>query len=391
MKNRYFVDEQVVVEADDWIDFLEEPFRVEFLQSVRDLGIGELRKYPPPKPGRVPFGHELRVFGKFLSGRNAMFDPSALSGLYRRLTARRQQDVYRAFVLGQTLRRSEWEDILGRKTLDTWMQHVLLREGLEGLWCRFHVFAIGRLILIGDREKPTLLRRVLIGQDSHNMAAFMEGQPLGHYRRYLDVGPGSGVILLTVSNHADEAVGMDINPRAVAISRLNADLNQITNCTVHLQNVLVSDGKHGVFDLITWNSPFVFLPEECRNTHYDGFGGHMGMEIISNFIEMMPKMLANEGKAYLAASAPILNTGENLLEARLRELSAKAGLDVVVHVLQSYWHTLYRQFHEAHNIRRFELVHLEITRGQGRVRRLDASLGTRLTDTGRELVYRVLR
>jgi hypothetical protein len=115
---------------------------------------------------------------------------------------------------------------------------------------------------------------------------------------------------------------MDINPRAVAITGLNAELNRIDNAQAHFQNVLEAPGK---------------------------------------------------------------------FEDALPALAGELGFDVSIHVLQAYWHDVYRKFHEAHNIRKFELVFLEIVRGTGRVRRIDPPITTRLVDVGREFAYLMIR
>ena len=246
------------------------------------------------------------------------------------------------------------------------------------------------MTLIGDTERTRLLRRVLVGQDSFMMAEFMRERRLGHFRRYLDVGPGSGVVLLSVSPHADERVGLDINPRAVAVTRLNAELNRI-ECRVELEDVIANGASHGPFDLVTWNTPFVMLPPECKDTHYDGYGGELGMEVLFNFIQVLPRILAKGGRSFLAAAAPILKSGENLLEPELSKLAKSLGLDVVEHITQSYWHDLYREFHEARQIRRFEHSFLELSHGTGGFARAEAPLASRLSDRLRGLVRNTWR
>src|SRR5262245_35533737 len=227
--------ETFVVEKSDWLDALAPPFRGEFLASIRELPIHSARRFPPPKRGRVPFGHELRVLRRFLAGERTPFDPSAFAGLYRRTAHAREQLFYRGLIQSLALSPSEWDALLGAAAARVWRDRELLREGDGGLWCRFCVYAIGDVMLIGDTERTKLLRRVLVGQDSFMTAEFMRERRLGPVRRYLDVGPGSGVVLLCVSPHADERVGLDINPRAVAVSRLNAELNGI-ECRVLLED-----------------------------------------------------------------------------------------------------------------------------------------------------------
>ena len=380
--------ESFVVEKNDWLDELDGSFRAEFLASIRDLPIASARRFPPPKLGRIPFGHELRVLRRFVAGESTLFDPSAFSALYRRSASPREQLLHRALIQSETLPSADWDALIGPAATRAWSERELLRESDGGLWCRFCVYSIGDVTLIGDTERTRLLRRVLVGQDSFMMAEFMRERRLGHFRRYLDVGPGSGVVLLSVSSHADERVGLDINPRAVAVTRLNAELNGIT-CRVQLEDAIANGASHGPFDLVTWNTPFVMLPPECKDTHYDGYGGELGMEVLFNFIQVLPGILAKGGRAFLAAAAPILHSGENLLEPELRQRARSLGLDIVEHITQSYWHDIYREFHEAKQIRRFEHSFLELSHGAGGFRRAEAPLASRLSDNLRGLVFSI--
>ncbi len=388
----FHVDEPIVVEPDDWVDSLrEEPFRSSCLATLRGFSLRRLQRLPPPRRGRLPFGHELRVLASYLGDRNAVFDPSAFSRAYRALASARDRELYSAFVLSESLGRESWARLIGEESLARWLDHRLLRELDGGLRCRFVALPVGRLVLLGDALRPMLKRRVLIGQDSANMVAFLERQQVGRLDRYLDVGPGSGVILLALCDRAREAVGLDINPRAVEISRLNAELNGLTNCTVHLEDALAHSDRHGRFDLVTWNSPFVFLPEDCKDTHYDAYGGHLGMEKVLRLVERLPDLLTEGGRAYVAAVAPIPGSGENLLEMELSKLAPRISVDVVYHALQAWWHDQYRDFHESHGIRRFEVGYLEVVRGRGAIRRLPPPPLTRLTDAVRGLGVRILK
>lgn len=76
----------------------------------------------------------------------------------------------------------------------------------------------------------------------------------------LDIGSGSGVHTLLGARHADEAHGVDINPRAHAIAMFNAALNGLTNARFHLGNFTdpVADRR---FDLVVSNPPYVVSPE----------------------------------------------------------------------------------------------------------------------------------
>jgi methylase of polypeptide subunit release factors len=380
--------ESFVVEKRDWLDELEGPFRAEFLASIRALPIRSARRFPPPKLGRIPFGHELRVLRRFAAGESTLFDPSGFSALYRRSATPRERLLHRGLIQSESLPRADWDALIGPAATRAWSERELLREEQGALWCRFCVYSIGDVTLIGDTERTRLLRRVLVGQDSFMMAEFMRERRLGRFRRYLDVGPGSGVVLLSVSSHADERVGLDINPRAVAVTRLNAELNGI-ECRVQLEDAIANGAAHGPFDLVTWNTPFVMLPPECKDTHYDGYGGELGMEVLFNFMQALPAILGKGGRSFLAAAAPILKSGENLLEPELSKRAKSLGLDIVEHITQSYWHDTYREFHDAMQIDRFEHSFLELSHGSGGFVRAEAPLASRLSDRLRGLVFSV--
>jgi methylase of polypeptide subunit release factors len=385
----YHVDEGIVTEEDDWLDGMTEASRAGVLATLRALPMREIQHLPPPKEGSVPFGHELRVLSRFATGGNALFDPSGLWRVYRSLASEGQRRLYRAFILSDPLSEGEWADLIGVAELATWRTLGLLRAAESGLSCRFRVCPIGRVLLLGDAEVPKLKRRVVIGQDSFNMVHWMDQRPLERYGRYLDVGPGSGVVLLNYAHRSDHIVGIDINPRAVAISRLGAELNEIAHCEVHLDDAVANAARYGPFDMVTWNTPFVFMPEECRDTHLDAFGGHLGLELPLRFTRTLPDLLTETGVSYLGMSAPILRSGENALERELLPLARECGLDIDNHIFQTYWHALYREFHEAHDIVKNELVFLEIRRGTGRVRRVERPLVRRASDSVRELAYRI--
>lgn len=376
-----------VVEQDDWIDLLVEPLREETLQTIRELSLNRLQRYPLPKISGLPVGRELSVLRRYLAGRCAVFEPSALSAIYSRHGGARDRLLYRAFVLGHTLPHDTWVGILGAQALDRWREGRLLREDPAGLHLRFRVYGIGPITLIADPQGSRLLRRVVAGQDSLNLVDFLHSKRLPRMRRLLDVGPGSGVVLLSVAHLAQEAVGLDINPRAVKLTRLNAELNHLPQVQAFDSDVFQHGGRHGVFDLITWNMPYMLMPPSCRETHYDGYGGELGVQIQLDFVRLLPTLLAPGGRALLGATSTIMDSGENLLDLRLREIAGQAGLDIVARVFRSFWSMGFPQYQRECGVRRFEALRLEITRGAGRVTRFEPPVGTRALDLVRRWVH----
>jgi SAM-dependent methyltransferase len=79
-------------------------------------------------------------------------------------------------------------------------------------------------------------------------------------RAVLDLGCGGGVQALLAARHAEQVVGVDLNPRAVAFARFNARLNGVTNAEFRVGD-LFGPVRGERFDLLVCNPPYVVSPE----------------------------------------------------------------------------------------------------------------------------------
>jgi methylase of polypeptide subunit release factors len=399
--------------TEDWITYLNGDVRASLLATLRSLGLERLQKYPPPKIGGLPLGNEPRILKRYLKGESSQLDASALSSVYRSFATGRDKLLYRAFRQTDKLPRSEWAEIIGAENIDEWLANKFLRETENGkLICRFGVIILDGLILLvdpmndhGNSEETVALPErytaadsseeiqpfhvTYIGLDSLRMIEFMEQGPLPKTGRYLDCGPGAGAILLYFSRRFDEAVGVELNARAAKLSQFNIELNELKNCRTLPGNALEIDPALGKFDLVSWNLPFIFMPEDWRDESMDGFGGEMGIGLCLDFLETVPRLLSETGTACVAALSPILKTGDNVLEARLKQRLGRLGLDCTVVVAQvslahtrELWH-----FHQSNNIRKFESVYLYLTHGKGELKRVDAPATRKVLDAVREKMY----
>ena len=79
--------------------------------------------------------------------------------------------------------------------------------------------------------------------------------------RALDIGTGCGVQALLVAKHAEHVVATDVNPRALAYTRLSAALNGFDH--VETREGSFFDPMQGEeFDLIVSNPPYVISPDD---------------------------------------------------------------------------------------------------------------------------------
>jgi len=376
----------------DWINCLQGSFRDHFCEKLKSFPLNRLHKYPIPKHSGLLFGHEVRIFLRYLSDQSSILDPSAFSRIYRSFAKTREQCVYRAFVLGELITDSEIVDLLGEQNIDLWVKNHLLDKEAKDRWrFSFRVIPVGGLILVVDPMVDCINLpfpyRVHIGQDSLNMVEFLTEQKKICQERYLDVGTGSGIILQKIGRNYKEAIGADINPRAVQLTNLNIELNCMKNCRGVNQDIFIMGDKLGKFDMVSWNTPLLFLPEDQKENNLDGYGGDMGIELALRFIEILPGLLTEYGQACVAAYAPILCSGDNLLEDKMKKLLPELGLDACVYVTQSTWQPKLREFHDSHGIKKFESTFIMIKNGSGKLQKKAPPFVQRVTDSVRGWLY----
>ena len=115
--------------------------------------------------------------------------------------------------------------------------------------------------------------------------------------RALDLGCGAGVLALETLAGAGEVTAVDINPRAVALTRFNAALNGCDNVTTRTGDLFAPLGE-ARFDLIVSNPPFVIAP---RTTfiYRDG-----GAPICARIVREAPAHLATNGILQMLCNWP---------------------------------------------------------------------------------------
>lgn len=352
---------------------------------LSSLPLASLVRYPPPREGRFPFGRESSILARLMTGRSVQFHPSGLSRAYSALAPPRHRILYRAFTLGDALSRTEWESLLGADEVSFFEDQGLLVRHPEGIRAAFRVVVLAGLSFVVDAfaSQARFRNRVHAGKDTLEL---LERLPACRGDRYLDVGTGSGALLLAAGRAYRESVGVDINGRAVAIARFNAELNGI-RCSVLATDVFTTPSL-GRFDLVTWNLPFHFLPAEEREHNVDGDGGEMGIELTLRFVDLLPSLLTNSGSAYLLTSSPTLVDGSEPLIRSLSDSTGRSGLDVTVTEIQALWSPSRRRFLRGHGIRRVDNVVLELRRGAGRFTRVRAPTVQRIVDAAQSLRYR---
>jgi release factor glutamine methyltransferase len=182
--------------------------------------------------------------------------------------------------------------ILGRRAAHEPMAHLL---GRAGFWTLMLEASPATLIPRGDSEAVV----------EAALAAF---DPPSRIRRVLDLGTGTGALLLAVLAECPEAtgVGVDLSADAAALARRNAAANDLAGRAAFLCGDWAASIA-GRFDLVLSNPPYIetaavplLMPEVARFEPTLALdGGPDGLDAYRHLMAALPGVLAPEGRAVL--------------------------------------------------------------------------------------------
>ncbi|OUL19241.1 carbamoyltransferase [Nostoc sp. T09] len=263
-------------------------------------------------------------------------------------------DLIRLFLLRGALTQGRLQEIFGDEVFSTLCSLGMLIQRGEDWVSRVDLFAVAGLYVATDHRYMILAEDrvdedvvMYVGMDSMGLVYTAPQYPAN---RVLDLCCGSGIQSLVASRYTKEAIGVDINPRAIRFARFNAQLNGISNTHFYLGDLY--EGASGYFDTILANPPFVPSPsQECRFRD----GGVTGEEILAQIITESAKYLAPNGKLFIVSDLVNIQQYESKLEqwwqggaAHKLVLSTADRNDILFSV--PHCHTAFNQTWDQYNI-----------------------------------------
>lgn len=159
----------------------------------------------------------------------------------------------------------------------------------------------------GDHTFISDKRALVPRPETEQLVEYLCDLPIPRAARILDVGTGSGVIVLSLAARFPEAElhAVDLSPEALTLARENAERSGLTNRIEFVQSDLLA-AVAGPFDLIVANLPYVsarevaeLAPEVRHDPAIALFGGPNGDELIRALIAAAPAHLAAGGRLAL--------------------------------------------------------------------------------------------
>jgi methylase of polypeptide subunit release factors len=213
------------------------------------------------------------------------------------------------------------EQALGREGLDA-LETTGLAEVGDVVVPRVRILPIGKTLLASDgfsRDAEDPSDYVATYTPTARVLDSLTPRP--RVRRALDVGTGSGIHALLAALHAGEVIATDVNPRALAYTKLNAALNGLRNIECR-QGSLFEPVEGETFDLITCNAPYVVSPERrwaYRDSEFSDDG-------VSERLLLAAAAHLNEG-GYAAMLVSWLGFDEKAPDERVIRWAEASGCD----------------------------------------------------------------
>jgi methylase of polypeptide subunit release factors len=152
---------------------------------------------------------------------------------------------------------------------------------------------------------------VFFGPDTYRFAALLARRVRPRARRLLDVGAGSGAGGLMLHGQLEELVLADLNPRALQLARVNAQLAGARGVTFVASDLYAA--VEGSFDAIVANPPY--LVDAARRAYRHG-GGSRGTDLAVRIVSEGLGRLRPGGQLVLYTATPIVD-GQDLLREAL--------------------------------------------------------------------------
>lgn len=214
--------------------------------------------------------------------------------------------AYQLFVLRAPIAVSDAVELLGRNVVEALVEGGLLvrpdKSIVEAvLSCRmFMQFLVlcDDLAFQGDAVFG-------VGPGNSAFRAFSERR--ARAGTALDLGCGAGATALWLSTRARHVVATDINPRALALLRINTALNGVANIEAR-HGDLFEPVAGQAFDLVAAQPPFVPYAPTARPATYR-FGGPAGNEVVLRILSELPRHLTAHGRALIVFEHAITDAG----------------------------------------------------------------------------------
>lgn len=204
--------------------------------------------------------------------------------------------------MGLDAERAQIAGEIGEEALEAILECGLWEEREGRIFCRNLVVLTYRGLYLVTELNPwyeTCTNRntdVYIGSDSLRLA---ENISWRRGARVLDLCSGTGIQGMMAARSAEHVVSVEINPKAVPVTRFNIRLNGMEDIMEVREGDLYDVLREGeTFDCIYANPPFIPMLDTVEYP-ICGAGGEDGLRVLNRIMEGLPERLAPGGEVVI--------------------------------------------------------------------------------------------
>ncbi|MDT3720842.1 methyltransferase [Pseudomonas oryzihabitans] len=205
-------------------------------------------------------------------------------------------------------------DLLPKALIEALVAAELLTAVPGGWRSRVRVSSLGDQLFVHSAYPTEDADAVFFGPDTYRYANALEAQlrhDTGAIRRAVDIGSGAGpgAVLVALARPDAEVLAVDINERALTLTRVNAELAGVDNLKACYSNLLKD--VDGDFDFILSNPPYLVDPGERAYRHG---GGPLGAGLSLAILDTALQRLAPGGTLLLYTGVAMVEGRDPFLE-----------------------------------------------------------------------------
>jgi HemK-related putative methylase len=256
--------------------------------------------------------------------------------------------LYKLFLKGEELEREFILKIFDKKKIEILINEAILFKTENGYSSNYRIVPIAEhFIICSPPFEFDTPQYVYLGEDSIVFRDLLRKELKETVNHALEIGCGTGLLSLLMSQVAKDVTAVDINQRALELTKLNAVINGFNNINTYISDIYSNiDGK---FDLIISNPPYVFLPDECSGRTF-AFGGNLGIDILEKILLGLDKHLKDNGICYLIFFSYIKENQTNTAYELIKKLFVDKHYHITLQQIDYHPLKSHPQFYKQHGI-----------------------------------------
>jgi len=241
------------------------------------------------------------------------------------------QSLVRLFLLQQPVRRKAIERVLGPEVVSELKETGILRNGAADLASNaFSLLSFRSNVYFAQLSDNPF---AYFGEDSIALGTYQTPVPDGDV---LDLCSGPGIQALIAARSARHVTGVEINPQASKVARLNQKMNQAGG-RVEFVNMSLGDfaaASDRKFDRILFNPPLVPVPADM-DYPFVGHGGIDGLSVTGDILRLYKPALKPRGRFEFIGMTVGKKSG-SMQNDPLVALAKKHRMEGTIHVLSRH-------------------------------------------------------